>query len=228
MVETEPRRTRRRRDDEAGLHADDTSELYRRNLIARQTTNKKERKENNERNNKEKKEDNERNNKGKKENDEKKVKTNWGKLALGQDMWKQLKRVSIPVFNRDKKSYQSWKACSMTCINQASTTAEYKLLLLRSSLKGEAFKVVESLGNSVTAYQPAKEGLERKYGGVRRHIAINLEELDIFCPICSGNVRDVEKLTDLLDIIVVNLTEARKEELGNGCLNIAVQKMMAV
>ena len=143
-------------------------------------------------------------------------------------MWKQLKRVSIPVFNRDKKSYQSCKASSMTCINQASTTAEYKLLQLRSSLKGEAFKVVDSLGNSVTAYQPAKGGLERKYGGVRRHIAINLEELDIFCPICSGTVRNVEKLTDLFDIIVINLTEAEKEELGNGCLYIAVQKKMAV
>ena len=198
-------------------------------MIARQTTDKKERKkEDNERNNKEKKEDNEKNNKGKKENDEKKVKTNWDKLALGQDMWKQLKRVSIIVFNRDKKSYQSWKASSMTCINQASTTAEYKLLQLRSSLKGEAFKVVDSIVNSATAYQPAKEGLERKYGGVRRHIAINLEELDIFCPICSGTVRNVEKLTDLFDIIVINLTEAEKEELGNGCLYIAVQKKMAV
>ena len=198
-------------------------------MIARQKTDKKERKkEDNERNNKEKKEDNEKNNKGKKENDEKKVKTNWDKLALGQDMWKQLKRVSIPVFNRDKKSYQSWKASSMTCINQASTTAEYKLLQLRSSLKGEAFKVVDSIVNSATAYQPAKEGLERKYGGVRRHIAINLEELDIFCPICSGTVRNVEKLTDLFDIIVINLTEAEKEELGNGCLYIAVQKKMAV
>ena len=198
-------------------------------MIARQTTDKKERKkEENERNNKEKKEDNEKNNKGKKENDEKKVKTNWDKLALGQDMWKQLKRVSIPVFNRDKKSYKSWKASSMTCINQASTKAEYKLLQLRSSLKGEAFKVVDSIVNSATAYQPAKEGLERKYGGVRRHIAINLEELDIFCPICSGTVRNVEKLTDLFDIIVINLTEAEKEELGNGCLYIAVQKKMAV
>ena len=198
-------------------------------MIARQTTDKKERKkEENERNNKEKKEDNEKNNKGKKENDEKKVKTNWDKLALGQDMWKQLKRVSIIVFNRDKKSYQSWKASSMTCINQASTTAEYKLLQLRSSLKGEAFKVVDSIVNSATAYQPAKEGLERKYGGVRRHIAINLEELDIFCPICSGTVRNVEKLTDLFDIIVINLTEAEKEELGKGCLYIAVQKKMAV
>ena len=64
-------------------------------------------KEDNEKNNTGKKEDNEKNNMGKKEDGEKKEKTNWNKLELGQHMWKQLKRVSIPVFNGDKKSYQS-------------------------------------------------------------------------------------------------------------------------
>ena len=69
--------------------------------------------------------------------------------------------------------------------------------------------------------------MEKKYGGVRRKIALNLEELDQFCPIHSGNVRDVEKLTDLLANIVINLTEVGKEkELGNGCLYIKVQKKM--
>ena len=47
---------------------------------------------------------------------------------------------------------------------------------------------------------------------MRRKIALNLEELDQFCPIHSGNVRDVEKLTDLLANIVINLTEVGKEE----------------
>ena len=78
-----------------------------------------------------------------------------------------------------------------------------------------------------TAYQAAKERLERKYGGVRRQIAVNLEELDQFCPIRSRNVRDFEKVTDLLNIIVINLTEAgREEELGNEYLYIQVQKKM--
>ena len=78
-----------------------------------------------------------------------------------------------------------------------------------------------------TAYQAAKERLERKYGGVRRQIAVNLEELDQFCPIRSRNVRDFEKVTDLLNIIVINLTEAgREEELGNEYLCIQVQKKM--
>ena len=61
---------------------------------------------------------------------------------------------------------------------------------------------------------------------MRRQIAINLEELDPFRPIRSGNVRDVEKLTDLLDNIVINLTEVGGEELGNECLYIKVQKKM--
>ena len=40
-------------------------------------------------------------------------------------------------------------------------------------------------------------------------------------------MRDVEKLTDLLDVIVIKLAEAgREEDLGNGCLYIKVQKKM--
>ena len=76
------------REDEEGLHADDTSELLsRRNLIVRQTIDGKEKKkEDNERNNKGKKEDNEKNNKGKKEDGYKKKKTNWDKLELWKDM----------------------------------------------------------------------------------------------------------------------------------------------
>ena len=29
---------------------------------------------------------------------------------IGLDLWKQLKRITIPVFTGDKKTYQSWKA----------------------------------------------------------------------------------------------------------------------
>ena len=63
---------------------------------------------------------------------------NWGKTS-GSNL---IKQVSIPVFNADKKSYQSWKAVFMTYIDKAPATAEYKLLQLRKYLKGEALKVV--------------------------------------------------------------------------------------
>ena len=50
---------------------------------------------------------------------------------LGKDMWKQLTRVSIPVFSGDKRCHGSWKAAFMACVDKAPATAEYKLLQLK-------------------------------------------------------------------------------------------------
>ena len=61
---------------------------------------------------------------------------------IGQDLWKQLKRVTIPVFSGEKKIYQYWKAAF---VDQATATPEHKLLQLRQCLAGEALKVIESL-----------------------------------------------------------------------------------
>ena len=51
-------------------------------------------------------------------------------------------------------------------------TGEYKLLQLRQYLSGEVLAVIENLSHSSTAYEAAKERLERKYGRRRRQIAI--------------------------------------------------------
>lgn len=41
--------------------------------------------------------------------------------------------------------------------------------------------------------------------------------------ICFGNVKDLDRLVDLLDVIVINLKEVgRKEEFGNGFLYMKV------
>ena len=63
---------------------------------------------------------------------------------IGQDLWKQLKRVSIPVFSGDKRTYSNWKAAFLACVDQAPATPEYKLLQLRQCLAGEALKTIES------------------------------------------------------------------------------------
>ena len=105
---------------------------------------------------------------------------------IGLDLWKQLKRITIPVFTGDKKTYQSWKAAFTACVDNAPATAEYKLLQLRQSLAGEALRTIENLGHSVTAYHIGKERLERQFGGHRRQIALYLEEVDNFRPICPG------------------------------------------
>ena len=155
------------------------------------------------------------------------VSMNDNSTLIGLDLWKQLKRVTIPVFTGDKKTYQSWKAAFTACVHNAPATAEYKLLQLRQSLAGEALRAIENLGHSATAYHTAKERLERKFGGHCRQIALYLEEVDNFRPICPGNYKEIEKFADLLDITIVNLKEAnRSEELNDGLSYLKLQKKL--
>ena len=44
---------------------------------------------------------------------------------IGQDLWKQLKRVTIPVFSGDTRTYKNWRAAFMACVNQVPATASY-------------------------------------------------------------------------------------------------------
>ena len=121
--------------------------------------------------------------------------------------------------------YQNWKAAFTACVDKALATAEYKLLQLRECLAGVALKTIEGLGHLPTAYQTAKERLERKFGGQHRQIALYLEEVDNFRPRLPDNFRELEKFADLLDITIVNLKEAdRSEELSDGLLYIKLQK----
>ena len=56
--------------------------------------------------------------------------------VIGQDIWQQLKRVSIPTFMGDKKKFQHCKAAFLACVDQAPTTARYKLLQLKQCFAG--------------------------------------------------------------------------------------------
>ena len=148
--------------------------------------------------------------------------------SLGKDMWNQLKHVSTPVFNDTKRLYEGSKKAFMACVDKAPTTREYKLLQLCQYLSGKALKVVEPLGHSAAACETAKERLGHKFGGKRRQIALHLEELENFKPLCPGNARDLERLADLLDVTVVNLKEAgRHDELGSGSLYAVIDRSNA-
>ena len=137
---------------------------------------------------------------------------------LGHDLFRQLQRVSIPVFSGDKRRYEGWKAAFMGCIDKAPATT-----ILSRRL--EALAAVENLGHSAVAYEAAKERLDRKYGGPRRRVALYIEELEEFRPMRPGFAKDIEKFADLLDVAVVNLKEAgRDDELGNGSLYLKLQR----
>ena len=147
--------------------------------------------------------------------------------SIGLDMWRQLKRVEIPTFSGDKKKYQSWKAAFLSCIDSAPAKSEYKLLQLRQYLSGDALRVIDSLRHSATAYDAAKDRLERKYGGRRRQIAIYLEELEQFPQVQHGHAQDIEDFADLLDIAMINLKEAGQDyELRDGSLYVKLQRKL--
>ena len=136
-----------------------------------------------------------------------------------------LKRVTIPKFLGQKKNYETWKAAFYSCVDRTKASPEYKLLRLRECLQGEALKVIKNLGHSAADYEAAKSRLERKYGGKRRALTLRLEELDAFKPIREDNEKDLERFSELLDGIVVNLKDANQEaELGNGLLYITLQR----
>ena len=127
-----------------------------------------------------------------------------------------LKRVSVPKFFGQKKNYEAWKAAFYSCVDRTGATPEYKLLRLRECLQGERLRVIENLGHSEAAYEAAKSRLERTYGGKRRALTLRLEELNAFKPVREGNERDLEKFSEPLDGIVVNLKDINQEaEPGN-------------
>ena len=146
---------------------------------------------------------------------------------IGYDMWTQLKPVQIPTFYGNKRSYPSWKAAFMACVDRAPVTPEYKMLQLRQYVSGEALIAIENLGFSPAAYEKAKDRLERKYGGKRRQKASFMEDLEKFQQIQSGNAEELERFADLLDITIINLKEAGDhQDLGDGSLYIQLQKKL--
>ena len=148
--------------------------------------------------------------------------------SLSLDSTKLLQRISIPKFSGERKIYESWKAAFLSCIDRTTATTEYKILHLHNSLEGEALEAIQNLGYSPAAYNVALERLERKYGGKKRQIMVRMEELDNFRPIHDGSPRDVEKLAELIDVLVVNLEDAGLyNELGYGSVYITLQRKLS-
>ena len=111
----------------------------------------------------------------------------------------------------------------MTYIDQAPTTAEYKILQLRQYLSEEALKAIENFGQSAAAYQIAKERLGKKFGGQRRQMAIYLKELENLRPVTFGNSRNLEQFAGIVDITIINLKEngnCRELKDGSSCLRL--------
>ena len=103
------------------------------------------------------------------------------------------------------------------------------MLQLRNYVKGDALKAIEHLGHSAESYEAAKSRLERKFGGERRQITLRLDELDNFRQMREGTAKEVDKLADILDLLVINLKESGQvEELKSASLYMKVLKKLTV
>ena len=146
---------------------------------------------------------------------------------IGQDMWRQLERVSVPKFNGSQSAYPSWKAAFKACIDDAPATPVYKLLQLKQCLQGEPLKIIERLGHSADAYAAAKDCLDRKYGGEKRLVSMYLNELENFRPMKEGQTKAFEKFADILNVAIVNLKEAgRVNDLNSVSLHSRLQQKL--
>ena len=72
-------------------------------------------------------------------------------------------------------------------------------------LTGEALKCIENLGHSAGAYEASKNRLKRKFGGLRRRLALHIEQLEGFRSIQYDNAKDLEQFANLLDVAIINL-----------------------
>ncbi|CAB3990195.1 Hypothetical predicted protein [Paramuricea clavata] len=71
-------------------------------------------------------------------------------------------------------------------------------------------------GHSEASYEAAMARLERKFEGQRRKIALYLEQLERLKPMQDKNPKELKKIAEIFNIVVVNLKEADcDEELGN-------------
>ena len=147
--------------------------------------------------------------------------------AARYDHLKMMSRLSLPKFSGNKHAFESWHAAFMECVDKSDVPPEHKLLRLRDCLEGEALQSIQQLGYSGTAYRLAMDRLLHKYGGVRRQLTIRMEQLDKFKQVRDGNAKDLESFAELLDVLIVNLTEAGcTTELGGGSLYITLQRKL--
>ena len=148
--------------------------------------------------------------------------------APSEDPLKGMQRLQVPSFKGDKRAFESWYAAFHQTIGRHDTVPpEQKLLRLYGCLEGEALRTVQNLGYSGTAYEVAMNRLIRKYGGKRRELSLRLEELERFRRVREGNATDLEQFAELLDTLIVKLTETDQvSELGAGSLYVSLLRKL--
>ena len=114
---------------------------------------------------------------------------------VGQDLWQQLKRVTIPIFTGDKRAYSTWRAAFMACIdkaqppprtsccNFASTYAEMHCKQSKASATREPRMMQLRRGSTASTAESGDESPRtwRPYNSLKQCTWVKAADLDRFC-----------------------------------------------
>ena len=139
-----------------------------------------------------------------------------------------LKGVVLPTFSgEDKSEYEAWKPAFTSVVDDSVMPVKEKMLRLLGCLSGKARETVKDLGFTSSAYERAKEKLERKYGGRRRQTLTQLSTLRALPKVKRHNLEDLENLLTILDRILVALRDDDPDgELRSQHLSLAVKEKL--
>ena len=103
--------------------------------------------------------------------------------------------------------FKQWLAAFSTCVDKTSLAPQFKMLRLEGCLRGEAAETIKGLGYSQTAYDVTLSRLQRKYGGDRRKVQVQIEELRKMRPVNEGDPKLMDKFADALVRTIVVLKD---------------------
>ena len=108
-----------------------------------------------------------------------------------------LSRIALSTFSGDKTKFTSWWSTFLTCVDSTSVSWSVKFLKLKECLKGPAAQLIEGFTHDEASYDTAMKMLFRRYGGVRRALTQQLDELESFKAVKDGELAGMDRFVQL-------------------------------
>ena len=140
-------------------------------------------------------------------------------------MFRGLRKPELTTFTGEKELYHDWRAQFDIFVDQTNVPAKVKMMMLKNSVSGKALKIIERLGYTPVQYKAALEKLEQKFGGEKRLLQRQLDNILQHPELSEDNLKQLEIFSDHLSDIVAKLEDHghHNELVGVSTLYTAVQ-----
>lgn len=161
------------------------------------------------------------------EHDEKPEKSESKKRGFSKSIFKSIAKPELREFLGTEVEYIDWRSYWDAFIDDSDEEVKDKMMLLKQAVKkGKAAPLVQNLGYSETQYRLALERLERKYGGTKRRLQRQLNEVLDFDPISRYDYVGMESFITKLGDILATVEENQPAETGVSTIYaVAIQKL---